>query len=72
MASSQRTGDWGAAALANQVAFDLALIDLAESVGLEVDSSSFDRPQRRRLELERELKSRGIRLDELDPEASSA
>jgi hypothetical protein len=71
IASSERSGDWGSAALANQVAFDLALIDLVKSVGLDCDTSSFDQPQRRRLELERELIALGIPLDELHKQASS-
>ena len=50
-ASSERSAAWGSAALANQVAFDLALIDLAESVGLECAPSSFDQPQRGRKHL---------------------
>ena len=70
-ASSERIADWGSAALANQVAFDLALIDLADSVGVECDPSSFDQPQRGRIALERELISRGILLDELDRHSNS-
>ena len=59
------------AALANQLAFDLALIDLAESVGLEVDAeflrSASARPNRT---------STGVDLtryplDELDQQANS-
>jgi hypothetical protein len=68
---SERGMDWSSAALANQVAYDLALIDLAGCVGLDSDPSSFDQPEHRRMELEREVTSRGIRLDELDQRASS-
>ncbi|MGA2305475.1 MAG: hypothetical protein ABSH29_14895 [Acidimicrobiales bacterium] len=71
IASSDRSSDWGSTALANQVAYDLALIDLARSVGIFCDSTSFDQPQRRRIELERELSSRGIALDELGQQANS-
>jgi hypothetical protein len=71
IAPSGWSGDWGSAALANQVAYDLALIDLARSVGIDCDTTSFDQPQRRRIELERELVSRGVELDELDQQASS-
>ena len=70
-ASSERSADWGSAALANQVAFDLALIDLADSVGLGWTPSSFDQPQHGRIALHRELISRGIPLDELDQQAHS-
>jgi hypothetical protein len=71
VAPSGWSGDWGSAALANQVAYDLALIDLTRSVGIDCDTASFDQPQRRRIELERELISRGIALDGLDQQASS-
>jgi hypothetical protein len=69
-ASSGWSGDWGSAALADQVAYDLALIDLAGSVGIDCDTASFDQPQRRRVELERELISRGIAVDELGQQAN--
>ena len=49
-ASSERSADWGSAALANQVAFDLALIDLADSCRPRVDPSTFDQPQRGRID----------------------
>jgi hypothetical protein len=71
-AFSARSAGWGSTALANQVAYDLALIDLARSAGLDCDSASFDQPQRRRNELERELISRGVALDDLDQQANSA
>jgi hypothetical protein len=62
--SSERGSDWSSTALALQVAYDIALIDLARCVGLNCDPSSFDQPQRRRIEMERQLASRGIRLGE--------
>jgi hypothetical protein len=69
--SSERGTDWSSAALAHQVAYDLALIGLARSVGIDCDPSSFEQPQRRRIELERELKSRGIRLEEANQQVNS-
>jgi hypothetical protein len=63
--------DWSSNALANQVAYDIALIDLARCFGLACDPSSFEQPRRRRIELERELISRGIRLEQLDQSAHS-
>jgi hypothetical protein len=48
------------------VAYDIALIDLAWSVGLDCDPSTWGQPERRRTELRRELISRGIRSDKLD------
>jgi hypothetical protein len=67
----ERGTGWSSTALANQVAYDLALIDLARCVGLDCDPGSFDQPQHRRIELEHELISCGIRLDELDQQGSS-
>jgi hypothetical protein len=69
--ASPRSAGWGSTALANQVAYDLAIIDLARSIGLDCDAASFDQPQRRRIELERELISRGVALDDLDQQANS-
>lgn len=67
----QRGMDWSSKALANQVAYDLALIDLARCVGLDCDPRSFDQPQHRRIEVERELVSRGILLDKLGQQENS-
>jgi hypothetical protein len=64
--------DWSSTALANQVAYDLALIDLARCAGLDCDPSSFDQPQHRRIEVERKLLSCGIRLDELGQQERSS
>jgi hypothetical protein len=62
--------DWTPTALA--VAYDIALIELAHSVGLDCDPRTFDQPECRRTELRRELISRGIRLDKLDQVAYSS
>jgi len=62
--------DGTATALANQFAYDVALIELARCVGLDCDPSTFDRPERRRTELRRELISRGIRLGKVDHSTS--
>ena len=58
-----RPTDWAARALANQVACDVALIELARSVGLECDPATFDQPELRRHEVDRELAARGVHLD---------
>ena len=71
VASSERGTDWSSAALANQIAYDIALIDLARCVGLDCDPSSFDQPQRRRTDIERQLISRGVRLEGFDQRADS-
>jgi hypothetical protein len=57
-----RTRDWAAGALANQVAYDVALIELARSVGIACDPATFDQPELRRNELDRELAARGVHL----------
>ena len=69
--ASERGMDWSSTALASQVAYDIALIDLARCVGLDCEPNSFDQPQERRAELKRDLVSRGIRLDELGQQADS-
>jgi len=70
--SLERGLDWSSTALANQVAYDIALIDLARSVGIACDSGTFDQPERRRDELKRDLVSRGIRRDDLDQQPDYA
>jgi hypothetical protein len=66
IAASERGVDWSATALANQVAYDIALIDLTRCVGVDCDPHSFDQPERHRTELRQKLISRGVRLDEFD------
>ncbi len=51
-------------ALATQVAYDLALIRLARSVGLACQPNDFSQPETQRHELRRALASRGVHLDE--------
>jgi glycerophosphoryl diester phosphodiesterase len=63
--SLERTMDWSSLALANQVAYDIALIDLARCLGIDCDPATFDQPERERNELKRALESHGILLDEL-------
>jgi hypothetical protein len=64
MTTSGRGEDWTADALADQVAFDVALIELARSAGIECDPAAFEQPDRSRTELIRTLMARGLRLDE--------
>jgi hypothetical protein len=59
-----RSADWTTIALASQVAHDVALIELARSVGIPCDAGAFEQPEVRRAELNRELISRGFRLGE--------
>jgi hypothetical protein len=66
LGSSASQADATATSLANQVAYDIALIELARAAGLDCEPNTFDQPERRRAELRTELISRGIRLDNLD------
>jgi hypothetical protein len=58
--------DWTSNALANQIAYDVALIELARCVGIACDAGAFEQPEVRRAELTRELAAHGFCLDELD------
>jgi hypothetical protein len=62
---------WSAIAIANQVDYDIALIQLARSLGLDCDPETFFQPERRREELRQQIIGRGIHLDELDHPARS-
>jgi hypothetical protein len=61
--TTERPTDWAASALANQVAYDVALIELARSVGIACGPDTFDQPELRRSELRRELAIRGVDVD---------
>ena len=50
-------------ALADQMAYDVALIRYARSLGIDCDSEGFGSPQDERQRLERALASRGIPLE---------
>jgi hypothetical protein len=60
--SIRRPTNWAAGALANQVAYDVALIELARSVGIVCDPASFELPELRRNEVNRELAARGVHV----------
>ena len=72
VAPPERGMDWSSGALANQIAYDIALIDLARCVGLDCHPSSFDQPQRRRTEIEHQLISHGVRLEAFGRRADSS
>ena len=64
---SSHTGTgWVPTALADQLAYDVALIRFARQLGIACDVSTFDPPQPARTRLEYELADRGVRLEELD------
>jgi hypothetical protein len=46
--------------LAREVAYDVALLELAEVMGIETDPSRFEQPRQERARLEQELRERGI------------
>lgn len=51
------------AQLALQVAYDVALMDLARSVGIETEPSRFEQPQLERERLEDQLNAQGVILE---------
>jgi hypothetical protein len=58
-----RLTGWAARAVAHQVAYDVALIELARCLGIACDPATFDRPVLRRKELDRQLAARGVAVD---------
>jgi hypothetical protein len=54
--------DTVSAALALQIGYDVALLRLAQLIGIDSDPGRFDRPQLERTRLEGEFTQRGIRL----------
>jgi hypothetical protein len=57
-------------ALALEIGYDVALIDLAEKLGVQTDPSRFEQPERERERLEEQFALLGIDLDAalVDPE----
>jgi hypothetical protein len=70
--SSHLESGWAPAAVANEVAYDVALIEFARRIEIECNVDDFDQPGRERLRLERALADRGIRRDVLDEPSLSA
>jgi hypothetical protein len=64
--SSHAGSFWAPDAVANELAYDIALIRLAKMLGVECGVDDFDRPGKGRAHVELALMSRGIRLDEPD------
>jgi hypothetical protein len=50
------------AVLAREIGYDVALLELAEVVGIETDASRFEQPLQERARLERALRDSGITL----------
>jgi len=55
-----------AVAVADQLAYDAALIEFAQGLGIDVEVCGFDRPSVERRRVEQALASRGIPLYDLD------
>jgi hypothetical protein len=56
--------------LALEIGYDVALIELAEKLGVQTDASRFERPEHERERLEKEFAALGVDLDSalVDPE----
>jgi hypothetical protein len=67
-----RRADWATTALADQLAYDVALIALAGCVGIACTPGAFERPEVGRAELNQALAARGVDLDELEATSSGA
>jgi hypothetical protein len=63
-----RTTQSPSTAIGDQLAYDVALIRLARQWGVVCQASEFDQPQWRRNQLEETLASKGVHLDDLDPQ----
>jgi hypothetical protein len=50
-------------ALALQIGYDVALLDLAKAVGIDTDPSSFEQPQQERERIEEALQELGYSLE---------
>ncbi len=51
------------AQLALQIGYDVALMDLAQRMGIETEPGRFEQPQQERERLERELSDKGISIE---------
>jgi hypothetical protein len=60
---TEHTIDTVPAVLALQIGYDVALLELAEVVGIESEPSRFDQPERERDRLRHALSDIGIDLD---------
>jgi hypothetical protein len=60
--SSPSDSGWAPAAISDQLAYDIALITLARSIGLVCDLRRFDQPEEARRGLESAVRSRHIDL----------
>ena len=57
--SSYTGADWAPDAIADELAYDVALIELCRRLGIEVDVTRFGQPKHERTRLEQALEARG-------------
>ena len=63
---------WALARVADQLAYDIALIGLAQELHIECHVDGFDQPEPERARVEDALAARGIQLDDLASRAQSS
>jgi hypothetical protein len=66
--ATRHGSNWASAAVADELAYDIALIELARLVGVECEIGEFDKPAEGRTHLEERLESRGIFLGKVGEE----
>lgn len=64
-ASVAARSDWTTESVADQVAYDVALMRLCRRLEIGCDTRAFDRPQQERDRLEQALASRGVFVSDL-------
>ena len=69
---ADRRERWASGALADQLAYDAALVRLARHLGVACDVRAFERPPVERLRLEAGLSAAGIVLSDLGGQLRSA
>jgi hypothetical protein len=67
--ASREAANWASGAVADELSYDIALIEIARQFGVRCDVSDFDNPGRGRARVEQDLESRGIVLGAPDQEA---
>ena len=70
-ASAGTDGDRTSGVLAHQVSYDISLMELAHSLGIDCGPNEFERPEQQRHKLENTLQTRGIELSQAEEATSS-
>jgi hypothetical protein len=66
--ASRHGSNWASAVVADELAYDIALIELARLVGVECEVGEFDQPRDGRAHLEERLEFQGMFLGKLGDE----